>query len=293
MLFVLVVFFLVSYGLSSLLKSEPILENKIVMIPVQGTIATGTDLFNQEIADPSLITDFIKQANEQENVKAIILEINSPGGTVVASQEIARAVRQSKKPVVAYIREVGASGAYWVASASDKIVAEPLSITGSIGVYSGYLEFSGLFEKYGVTYVDLKSGEYKDTGTPFKELSSDERKILENKLKIIHSIFISEVSNNRNIPINVTKQLSTGIYYLGIEAKEFGLVDYLGDEEKAISVAKELANITDASLVRYKQKSSFFDLFNKLTMSTSYNIGRGIASELDFKAKESYLSIRT
>jgi protease-4 len=247
-------------------------------------------LFNQKIVDSATIVDYIKQADQEKSIKAIILEIDSPGGTVVASEEIARAVKQAKKPVVSYIRETGASGAYWIASASDKIVANPLSITGSIGVYSGYLEFSGLFDKYGVTYVDLKSGKYKDTGTPFKELSDDERKILENKLKIIHSIFISDVAKNRNLTLDMTQKLSTGIYYLGLEAYEFGLVDYLGDKDKAIEIAKQLSNITDADLVRYETKNTFLDLFNQLSSSAFFNIGRGVASEIEFNSKTDYLT---
>ncbi|MDD5331455.1 MAG: signal peptide peptidase SppA [Candidatus Nanoarchaeia archaeon] len=288
----LVVFFLISYFLSGIIEGESVLEDKIVFIPVKGVISTSADLFNQDIADPETIAGYLDQADNDDSIKAIILEIDSPGGTVVASEEIARAVKQTKKPVVAWIRETGASGAYWVASSADKIVADPLSMTGSIGVYSGYLEFSGLFEKYGIDYVDLKSGEYKDTGSPFKELSSDERLILENKLKIVHSIFIDEVAKNRNMTIDEVKKLSSGIYYLGLEAYKFGLVDYLGDKNKAIEVAKELSNTKEVRLVRFERKTGLLGIFNQLSTGAFFNIGRGIAYELDFNVKENYLDFR-
>ena len=107
------------------------------------------------------------------------MEINSPGGSAVASDEIATAVKNAKKPVISLIREVGASGGYWVASASDYIIANRMSITGSIGVISSYLEFSGLMEKYGVGYERLVAGENKDLLTPYKKLEADQKALVQ------------------------------------------------------------------------------------------------------------------
>ena len=136
-----------------------VFKDKVVVIPIDGAITTQESggLFAAEEASSSKIVSYIKKANKDQSVKGIIFAINSPGGTVVASEEIVNAIKQTKKPKIAWIREVGASGAYWVASACDEIVADPMSITGSIGVISSYLEFSGLMKKYGVGYERQRS----------------------------------------------------------------------------------------------------------------------------------------
>src|SRR3989344_139732 len=142
----------------SITELKQAVSEKIVIIPITGPLSISENdagILEPRTATTENILDNIKKARSDSSVKAIIFEINSPGGTVVASKEIADAVKNLKKPNIALIREVGASGAYWVASASDKIVASPMSITGSIGVISSYSEFSKLFDKYGVTYQQL------------------------------------------------------------------------------------------------------------------------------------------
>jgi len=220
----------------------------------------------------------LKKAKDDNSIKAVVLEINSPGGTVIASRELANAVKNLGKPNVAVIREVGASGAYWIASSSNKIIADELSITGSIGVISSYLQFSGLMEKYGITYERLTAGEYKDLGTPYKELTRDERNLLQVKLDKIQEIFINEVKKNRNI--TDAKRISTGEFFLGIEAKELGLIDKFGNRETAIEEAKKLANLKSPKIVEFKEKRSLFDLLGKLSASNFYYMGKGIGVEL-------------
>ena len=175
--------------------------NTIVVIPIEGEITgTGSDqLFGATTATPKNIIEKIDSIKNNKNVEAVIFEINSPGGAAVASQEIADAIRELNKTKYAVIKDVGASGAYWIASATDKIYASPVSITGSIGVISSYLEFSGLFEKYGIGYQRLVSGERKDIGIPYRELTLEEEKILQNKLNIVHEFFIREVARNRKL----------------------------------------------------------------------------------------------
>src|SRR3989344_1799252 len=177
-LFTILVLWFVSYAASSFSKTD--FREKIAVIPIQGAIVgqSSVGFTTASSVQSSTIVQFIKEAQADDSVKGILLEINSPGGTVVASKEIVQAVKNSEKPVVAYIREIGTSGAYWVASASDHIVADELSLTGSIGVISTFLEFSRLIEDYGVTYEGLKTGKYKDVGS--RDLALNRTKELAN-----------------------------------------------------------------------------------------------------------------
>ena len=142
-------------------SSDVVGSGNVALIPIEGVITTdGGSYFNEQTISSKNIVEFIEDADKNSQVEAIVLEINSPGGSAVASDEISIAVKKVKKPVVAMIREVGASGGYWVASSADYIVAHRMAITGSIGVISSYLEFSGLMENHGVGYerlVDRKS----------------------------------------------------------------------------------------------------------------------------------------
>jgi len=265
------------------------IADKIAIIPIYGIITISGDsggiLSSGSSTSSEVITAFIKKANEDPQIKGIILEINSPGGEVVASEEIAQAVKNSKKPVVAWIREVGASGAYWIASASSVIVADRLSITGSIGVLASYLEFSGLFEKYGITYQKLTSGELKDTGTPFRSLQDNEKEILQKKLDLIQEIFITEVAQNRKLPEQSVRELATGMFYLGLEAKQNGLIDVIGSKQEAIDQVKRLAGIKEAELVSFQKKTTFFDLLSTLSYQNSFYIGQGIGQAFYKNAK--------
>ena len=225
--------------------------------------------------------NILKNADKDNSIKAIILDINSPGGTVVASKEIADAVGKTKKPVVALIREVGASGAYWVASASDKIVADPLSMTGSIGVSGSYLEFSDLMDEYGITYQEFKGGTFKEVGSPYKSLSENEKAMMQSKIDKIYLYFVGSVMINRNI-INkeLAKRISTGEVFLGLEAKNYNLIDEFGNRDIAVEIAKGLANISSAELVKFETEVSFIDLIGRLSPSWFFQLGRGIGSEI-------------
>src|SRR3989344_424058 len=229
-------------------ENDGAFTNKIMIVPISGTIVStdsGDDFFGSGVVSSKTLVDDIKELDRDDSVKGIIFEIDSPGGTAVASKEIADAIKNLTKPNYALIREVGASGAYWVASASDKIIASPISITGSIGVIAGYLEFSGLFEKYGVNYERLVSGKYKDVGTPYRELTDDERDLLQRKIDMIHEYFIQEVASNRDMDVNYVRNLSTGEFFLGEEALELGLIDKLGNRDTAIELMKNELNDTE------------------------------------------------
>tara|TARA_Y100000310_G_scaffold302635_1_gene340156 strand:- start:14104 stop:15000 length:897 start_codon:yes stop_codon:yes gene_type:complete len=278
---VILLLWLVSFAISTIFLGEDF-SDKIVIIPIKGVI-TGDgfdDFLSSSGAVSTTIVDFIKKADEDKSVKGIILEINSPGGTVVASKEIANEIKKTEKPVVAWIREIGTSGAYWVASSSDKIVADPLSITGSIGVIGSYLEFSGLMEEYGVGYERLISGEFKDAGSPYRKLTQKEQRLLQGKLDIIHDAFIDEVSDNRELSKSTVKELATGIFYLGKEAENLGLVDVLGGEDLAVNITKELVGVDDLKIVKYEEKKGLGDFLSRLSARSFYFIGRGVGKEL-------------
>ncbi len=265
-------------------------DNNIALIPISGEITSFGDSslpFSASGASSEILVDLIKKANDDGSIKGIILEINSPGGTVVASKEIADAVKQSKKPVVAWIRELGASGAYWVASSSNWIISDPMSITGSIGVIGSYLEFEKLMQKYGITYEQLTTGKYKDTGSPFRALTNEERNLLQGKLNIIHDYFVTDVAKNRNLTKEQVDQLATGIFYLGVEAKDLGLVDGLGGKKEAEEKIKELTGLKTINLVSYQRKKSFFESLAGLSAYNSYFIGKGIGEGIIAKASDS------
>lgn len=250
-------------------------QDKIVIIPIENAITAGAlkSPLQQNSVTSSNILKMIEKAEEDSSVKGIILAINSPGGTVVGSKEIADKIKTVDKPVVAWIREIGTSGAYWVASASDAVVADELSLTGSIGVISSYLEFSGLLRDFNVTYESLTTGRYKELGSPFKELSEDERRLLQGKLDQIHDYFVDEVASNRNLEIGDVKRLATGEFFLGREAYNMGLVDHLGGKDLAVNVTKQLANVTDAKIVIYETQKSLFDVLSLLKEDFSLDSG--------------------
>lgn len=262
---------------------------RIAVIPIKGAISSeggNGDFLRGGTTGSGSIVGFIERASKDSKIKGIILNINSPGGTVVASKEIADAVNKVDKPVVALIREVGASGAYWVASSADYIVADPLSVTGSIGVIGSYLEYSELFSKYGVKYQQITTGDFKDLGNPFKELSDVNRKVLLGKLQIIHDYFVDDVSKNRGKDLT---EYGNGLFYLGSEAKEIGLVDELGGKDEAISAVKRLAGIEKHELVIYQKKRSVFDILGKLSEDFGFSVGEGFGSKVlesdDFEIK--------
>lgn len=203
------------------------LGGNVAVIPINGVISSEKNPWSSTV-EPMQVREWIRDAENDPSIKAIVFEINSPGGSAVASDEIGTAIKQTTKPTVAWIREVGASGGYWIASNADHIVANRMSITGSVGVTASYIDFAGTLERYNASYEQLTGGEYKELGTPFKELTPDERKILQSKIDRIHEYFLEEVQTNRNLTNTTMKEIRTGEFFLGIEAYELGLVDELG-----------------------------------------------------------------
>ncbi|MDP4012041.1 MAG: signal peptide peptidase SppA [Candidatus Nanoarchaeia archaeon] len=286
----LATFAIISFLLSSIIGGE--ISDKIVIVQVKGAISSsgsGSPLEGTGASSLNIL-ETLKEAEKDSSVKAIVLEIDSPGGSVLPSKEVMEKVKEIEKPVVAWIRSTGASGAYWIASSSDYIIADELSIVGSIGVVSSYLDYSGLLEEYNVNYNRLVTGEFKDTRSPFKELTEKENKLLMSKLNQIHNYFVESVAENRNMSSKEVSKLATGEFFLGQEAIKYGLIDELGGRDQALNKSKELAGIEKAEIVTHKETTSLLNyLFDS---KTSYVVGQGIGSVILEKASSDELEIK-
>ncbi len=243
-------------------------EGNIARISISGQIGSG-DGFLESPASPDDVIGMIGQAEDDNRVKGILVEINSPGGSPVASEEIMKAVLETKKPAVAVIRDIGTSGAYWVASAADYVVASPVSLTGSVGVTGSYLEFSELLSQYGVRYERLVSAPYKDIGSPFRNLTGEERAISKEALARMHGYFLGSVTENRQLTdVAAIEKISTAQVFLGSEAKDLGLVDELGGKKEAEAWLMQQANLSEIKYVTYEKKP-LFDLGTLLAGQSS------------------------
>jgi len=187
----------------------------------------GSQLYDETASD--YILSMIEEAELDEEIKAIILEIDSYGGSAVAAEEVAKALKRSKKPTIVFVRSAATSAAYWAASGADIIFASALSDIGSIGVTMSYLDNTQKNNKEGLTFNSLSIGKFKDYGNPDKPLTEEEKKLIMRDLEITHNIFIKAVSENRNLPIEKVKLLADGSSMPGEMALENGLIDRIGD----------------------------------------------------------------
>lgn len=212
----------------------------VVGINLHGTLWTyippqsEEDIFtDNDIVASEEINYLIKQANEDDAIKAILIEADSQGGLPVAGEEVANALKNSEKPTVAVIRQSGLSAAYWAVTGADRIFASRNSDVGSIGVTSSYLENTGTNQKDGNVYVQLSSGKYKDAGDPDRPLTEEERQLFLRDIKIVHKNFIEDVAVNRDIPVADVQKIADGSSVLGDRAKELRLIDDIGGIREA------------------------------------------------------------
>ncbi|TES92477.1 MAG: signal peptide peptidase SppA [Desulfobacteraceae bacterium] len=232
---------------------------------------------NGIIADAKNAIHNLKRFREDSSVKAIVIRINSPGGAVGPSQEIFREIRKtsSSKKVVASMGSIAASGGYYIAAGADGIVANPGTITGSIGVIMGFTNYQELLRKIGLFPVVVKSGKYKDIGSPVRKMKPEEKKILQDFARKIHRQFIKDIVEGRKMDQAKVEALADGRIFTGEESKELGLVDRLGNFEDAIEWAGRLGGIKGKistvyarekkfSLLRYIADSSAKALLNRI-----------------------------
>ena len=227
--------------------------DRVAVINIEGTIVCGADskenLFNQAkgVTSGSIMKQ-IREAAADDSVKALLLRIDSGGGSATAAEEVGRELirfkEEAKKPIVATMGNTGASAAYWIAAcASDKIYANATTLTGSIGVYMPYMNTEELFKKIGITSDKIKSGPYKDIMTNDRPMTKEEKEILQNIVDEIYDQFVYTVSAGRKMETSKVRAIADGRIYTGRQAKNIGLVDELGDYYDALAAAGALAKI--------------------------------------------------
>ena len=275
---VLIVSAFISWGISSLFNQPvdgiEIGRGKVAVIKVVGVIRE---------ADGYL--ELLNRAEKDEDVKAVILRVNSPGGVVGACQEIHDKVVKlaEKKPVVVSMESVAASGGLYISVGATKIVANPGTITGSIGVILQTYNVSELIKKLGVDVITVKSGPYKDLLNPFKKPDPEQIAIVQKLIDDSYMQFVRAVAEGRKLPIEKVKKFADGRIFTGEEAKRLGLVDYLGNFERAVEVAKELGKCPDARVIYLKKKESFID---RILGEGSENILKTIIRALNGNVEE-------
>jgi len=220
-------------------------SDKVAVIDIKGVIL-----------DPREVNTALSNYAKRDDVKAVVLRIDSPGGAVGPSQEIYREVQRfrTKKKLVVSMGSVAASGGYYIAAGADKIVANPGTITGSIGVIVEFMNTQELFKKIGLKGTVIKSGTFKDTGSPLRELTETEKKLLGAVVNDIHSQFVEAVAQGRNMKPEDVAILADGRIFSGAQAMRLGLVDQLGSLEDAIDEVARLAGIEGKHSVIYPQK---------------------------------------
>lgn len=228
------------------------MKNIAMIIPIRGMIVSGEGSPAGPIplmpfsgggaAFSDDIIRFLEKISSQRRIKAVIFEIDSPGGTPYASKEIADSVKKLDLPTVAHIREHGTSGAYWIASACDSIVADPLSSIGGIGTRADRLDLSELARKIGIKIDTFAKGEYKGVGSPYSEMSDREKEFIQDHVESFNKYFVDEIRKNRKIKDDrLLEDITSGKAFLGEQALELGLIDHLGGNEKALEIAEKLA----------------------------------------------------
>lgn len=219
------------------------------------------------------VVEDLQRAEDDPNVRAVILRIDSPGGTASSGQEIYSQLRRMKKPVVASIADVGASAAYWAASGAKEIVAGPASDVGSIGVIISVPNYEGLLKKLGVSFVTITRGKYKSIGDPARPMTEEEKSILEGQSEVIYRRFIEDVAAGRRMTVAEVEKLADGLAWPGSQAIEKKLIDRLGNWQDAVDRAAELGKIEGKpELVEYGRRSpleALTDLFGGRTPGIS------------------------
>ncbi len=230
--------------------------NRVEVIYVQGLLLTGSLPTGFGIATSEEITKSLKDASEDEGVKAIVMRINSPGGSPAASQEIIAAMKKVKKPIVVSMGDVAASGAYYISAPATRIIANPDTTTGSIGVIWEFQNRSAFYDKDGTKFYISKTGEMKDMGGDWRGLTDEEKKYADEIILESYNRFVEEVARGRNLSVSKVKDLADGRVFTGAKAKELGLVDDFGSMDDAIDIAASLGGIVGKPEVTYANKPS-------------------------------------
>ncbi len=259
-------------GSRSSSKLSVVGQNKVALVKLEGVLLSSEHIVEE-------LNDYA----DDSSVKAIVLRVDSPGGGVVPSQEIYNAVkhaRQEGKKVAVSTGSVAASGGYYVAAAADLIVANPGTMTGSIGVKMEFANIEKLLEKIGVKGMVVKSGEYKDVGSPFREMTEKERLLLQGVIDDVQTQFVMAVVEGRKLSEAEVRAIADGRIFTGQQALRLKLVDQLGDLEYSIRAAASLAGIKGKpSVIKKEKKMPFFDYLKEETATwIAETVAQGISS---------------
>jgi len=256
---------------------------KVLLIEISGMISSQEkEGFRPTSSMIANVKEQLTRAAKDESIKAVVLRINTPGGTVTASDIIYHELKTFKAnrkiPIVASIMDLGTSGGYYIAAAADKVLAHPSSVTGSIGVIMLTVNAKGLLEKIGVDATAVTSGPRKDMGSPFRTMTVEERAIFQGLIDSFYQRFLTIVQEGRtNLQMEQIKRLADGRIYTGEQAKEAGLVDQIGYLDDAVEVAKKQAGLTEARVVTYQRPGEYSNnVYSKLAASS------GLAGLADF-----------
>jgi len=278
---VMLFFLMISVSIWGLSKQQGLsfvsTGDKIAIIEIDGVIESS-DYFVRQL----------KKYSNDNSVLAIVLRINSPGGAVAPTQEIYRQVlkvREEGTYIIVSISSIAASGGYYIASAADTILANPGSLTGSIGVIFSYFTFEVLMDKIGVNLEVVKSGDLKDVGNMSREMTQKEREMLQSAIDDTYNQFVMAVSEGRNLDIDRVEELADGSIFTGNQALEFGLVDKLGGLEDAIDLASEMTGLgDDPKIIReYPRDRRFLDYFiEKAALLLNLNVPEQTWPKLEY-----------
>jgi protease-4 len=266
------VFFAAIYGLGLFRGENPLdLAEKVGVIPIEGIIGDAGEIIDQ-----------INEFADSKDIRAVVLRIDTPGGSVAPSQEIYQAVRElrKKKKVVVSMGSVAASGGYLIAVAADRIVANPGTITGSISAVMHHANLEELLKKVGVRSSVIKSGKFKDIGSPVREMTKEEQSLIQGIVDDIYDQFVRIVSENRKIPLSKIVRLADGRIFTGRQAKELGLIDDLGGLQDAVLLAGRLSGMKEKpeTVHGMKKKISLWRyLIENMTFAVSEEIRRNSA----------------
>ena len=239
---------------------------KILLMDVSGVLSDETGGLVLGSPPPRVpivarVREELQKAEEDDNVKALIVRINSPGGTITASDLIYREIdtfkTRRKIPVIAVTMDVAASGGYYAALAADTIVALPTSVTGSIGVIMLTVNAKGLMEKIGVAPLAIKSGEMKDAGSPFRPLTAEERAVFQSVIDEMYGRFVTLIARSRKIPEDRVRTFADGRIYTAEQAKALGLVDEIGYMDDVVKAARKAAGVEDARVIMYHRPKDY------------------------------------
>ena len=263
-------------------------KDKILLIDISGFISSEdkTSIFSskKQLGILALIREQLDRARSDRNVKALILRINSPGGSVTASDMLYHEIKKFKLDtgvkVFAHVMDMGTSGAYYAALSADRITAQPTSVTGSIGVIMFRIDATGLMQKIGVQAIEISSGEKKGMGSPFRQFSAEEQSIFQDMINSLQGRFVSTVVEERKLPLDKVKKLADGRIYTSQEALAAGLIDGIAYLDEAVDQTKKLANIGQASVVTYfrpgEYRTNLYSM-NLINIDTSGMMQPGVA----------------